>query len=104
MVDWYNFNSLYRNATIENVSTTLKAYTGDNGSTLCQIVIVISIGFEAFNNSDLSTKYWLLPKTFVTLTFTTHRNASELKVLHCKERIDISHHLLFIVRGERIAD
>ena len=41
-------------------------------------------------------KYWLLPKTYIALTFTTPRKASELIFLHCKERMDNSHHLLFI--------
>ena len=41
---------------------------------------------------------------FVALTFTTPRNASELKLLHCEKRMDISHRLLFISQGERIAD
>ena len=31
---------------------------------------------------DLSTKQWLLPTRFLTLTFTTPRNVSELNILH----------------------
>ena len=41
-------DSLYRNATIKNGSATSKAYVGDNGVTLCTIVIPISICFTAF--------------------------------------------------------
>ena len=50
---------------------------------------------------DLSTKYWLLPKTFVALAFTMPRNASELKFLHCKESMDISHNIFYAFYGEK---
>ena len=42
---------LYRNVTIENASTSSKAYAGDNGSTLCLIVIPIQFAFKRFNTS-----------------------------------------------------
>ena len=105
MIDGYNFSSImltfpYQNFAIKNTNVTSKAYVGDSGSKLCSIVTPISISIHP----DVSTKYWVLPKTFVALTFTTPRNASMVKCLHCKERMGISHHLLFILRGERIVD
>ena len=48
---------------------------------------------SGFDNEVVGT---VLPIQFVTLTFTTPRNVSELNMLHCKERTAISQHLLFI--------
>ena len=44
----YYADVLFRNVTTENVSVTSKEYVGDNGSTLCIIVIQISFCFKAF--------------------------------------------------------
>ena len=57
---------------------------GDNGLILCSIVIPVSR--FAVIHPDLS-------KSLVVLTFTTPRNSSELKFMHCAERIDI--HIIF---------
>ena len=106
MMDGYNFSRIM--LTFFTATSPLRTpaplrkhnYVGDNGTTLCLIVIPISICFKAFQyiRIILSTKYCLLPKTFVVLMFTTPRKASELKFLHCKERMDI-HTILYSFYG-----
>ena len=57
---------------------------------------------------NLSTKDWLLPKTFVVSTFTTHRKRIWdvcffffFVLFRCKERMDISHTIVNSFYGEK---
>ena len=85
---------LFRNVTVESVSTSPKAYVGDNGSTLCTVVISTSICFKAFQyiricqrNTDFYPKHLLC------------RRFNEL--FQCKERMDISHTIVYSFYGEK---
>ena len=85
MLNNYYADVLYHSVTTENVSTTPKAYMGDDGSTLCTVANPISICFKAFQYIRICQRNTgFYPKAFVALTFTTHRNASEIKCFIAK--------------------
>ena len=69
-----------------------------------QLSLQFQFALKLFSTFGSVKEILILPKTCFALTFTTPRKASELKFLHCKERMAISLHLLLILREERIAD
>ena len=80
---------LYLSVSIENNSLTSKAPVGDNGSTLCSMVIPILTCFQLFATSGFVNEIVTITQTIFTLPFMMPRKVSELKIIHCKERTGI---------------
>ena len=59
------------------------------------------LALKLFSTSGSVNEILAFTETFVALTFTTHRNASEWNVLHCKERMEISNTIFYSFYGEK---